>query len=149
MNKPHKTRFASKASRHAHKIDKVRTGKPEGSHRAAVKGAHAARVQRSKAIRDQKRAALLKEKRSSVGSSSAPRVVVLFGLSSSANVRSLAKDLLTIASGDEEKPTSSTVASPTYKLRTTVLEAPYGDLTSCMELAKVHQSKSICHNCFC
>uniref|UniRef100_A0A0E0J120 Bms1-type G domain-containing protein n=1 Tax=Oryza nivara TaxID=4536 RepID=A0A0E0J120_ORYNI len=136
VNKPHKTRFASKASRHAHKIDKVRTGKPEGSHRAAVKGAHAARVQRSKAIRDQKRAALLKEKRSSVGSSSAPRVVVLFGLSSSANVRSLAKDLLTIASGDEEKPTSSTVASPTYKLRTTVLEAPYGDLTSCMELAK-------------
>ncbi|BAF28091.1 uncharacterized protein [Oryza sativa Japonica Group] len=137
VNKPHKTRFASKASRHAHKIDKVRTGKPEGSHRAAVKGARAARVQRSKAIRDQKRAALLKEKRSSVGSSSAPRVVVLFGLSSSANVRSLAKDLLTIASGDEEKPTSSTVASPTYKLRTTVLEAPYGDLTSCMELAKV------------
>uniref|UniRef100_A0A0D3HKT3 Bms1-type G domain-containing protein n=1 Tax=Oryza barthii TaxID=65489 RepID=A0A0D3HKT3_9ORYZ len=136
VNKPHKTRFASKASRHAHKIDKVRTGKPEGSHRAAVKGARAARVQRSKAIRDQKRAALLKEKRSSVGSSSAPRVVVLFGLSSSANVRSLAKDLLTIASGDEEKPTSSTVASPTYKLRTTVLEAPYGDLTSCMELAK-------------
>jgi pre-rRNA-processing protein TSR1 len=51
VNKPHKTRFASKASRHAHKIDKVRTGKPEGSHRAAVKGARAARVQRSKAVR--------------------------------------------------------------------------------------------------
>ncbi|KAG8091465.1 hypothetical protein GUJ93_ZPchr0012g21725 [Zizania palustris] len=137
VNKPHKTRFASKASRHAHKIDKVRTGKPEGSHRAAVKGARAARVQRSKAIRDQKRAALLKEKRSSVGSLSAPRVIVLFGLSSSANVRPLAKELLTIASGEEGKQTSSTVASPTYKLRTTVLQAPYGDLMSCMELAKV------------
>ncbi|XP_006663372.1 pre-rRNA-processing protein TSR1 homolog [Oryza brachyantha] len=136
VNKAHKTRFASKASRHAHKIDKVKTGKPEGSHRAAVKGARAARVQRSKAFRDQKRAALLKEKRSSVGSSSAPRVIVLFGLSSLANVRPLAEELLTIASG-EGNPTSSTVASNTYKLRTTVLQAPYGDLTSCMELAKV------------
>ncbi|TVU30228.1 hypothetical protein EJB05_21838 [Eragrostis curvula] len=137
VNKPHKTRFASKASRHAHKIDKVRGGKTETSHRAAVKGARAARVQRSKAIRDQKRAALLKEKRSSTGSSSAPRVIVLVGLSSSANVGSLADDLLTFAGGGDGKPTSSTVASPTYKIRTTVLQAPYGDLTSCMELAKV------------
>jgi pre-rRNA-processing protein TSR1 len=52
VNKAHKTRFASKASRHAHKIDKVRSGKPESSHRAAVKGARAARIQQSKAIRD-------------------------------------------------------------------------------------------------
>ncbi|KAL6859404.1 hypothetical protein ACP4OV_017663 [Aristida adscensionis] len=136
VNKPHKTRFASKASRHAHKIDKVRSGKPESSHRAAVKGARAARVQRSKAIRDQKRSALLKEKRSAVGSSSAPRVIVLVGLSSSANVRPLANDLLTYLGGDGE-PALSTVASPSYKLRTTVLQAPYGDLTACMELAKV------------
>ncbi|KAK3129271.1 hypothetical protein QOZ80_6BG0475740 [Eleusine coracana subsp. coracana] len=137
VNKPHKTRFASKASRHAHKIDKVRGGKPETSHRAAVKGARAARVQRSKAIRDQKRAALLKEKRSSTGSSSAPRVIVLVGLSLSADIGSLAEDLLTFVGSGDGKPTSSTVASPTYKLRTTVLQAPHGDLTSCMELAKV------------
>uniref|UniRef100_A0ACD6ANC2 Uncharacterized protein n=1 Tax=Avena sativa TaxID=4498 RepID=A0ACD6ANC2_AVESA len=137
VNKAHKTRFASKASRHSHKIDKVRSGKAEGSHRATVKGARNARVQRSKAIRDQKRAALLKEKRSSSGSSSAPRVIVLCGLSSSANVGPLAEDLLTFAAGGDEKLTSSTVASPTYKLRTTVLQAPYGDLASCMELAKV------------
>lgn len=137
VNKPHKSRFASKASRHAHKIDKVRSGKPEGGHRAAIKGARAARVQRSKAIRDQKRAALLKEKRSSIGSSSAPRVIVLFGLSSSANVKPLAEDLLTFAAGGDGKSTSSTVASPTFKLRTTVLQAPYGDLISCMELSKV------------
>ncbi|CAN6340232.1 unnamed protein product [Urochloa humidicola] len=137
VNKAHKTRFASKASRHAHKIDKVRSGKPESSHRAAVKGARAARIQQSKAIRDKKRAALLKEKRSSIGSHGAPRVIVLVGLSSSANVGSLAKDILTFAEGGDGRLRSSTVASPTYKLRTTVLQAPYGDLSSCMELAKV------------
>ncbi|KAM0915889.1 hypothetical protein ACQ4PT_010544 [Festuca glaucescens] len=152
VNKPHKTRFASKASRHSHKIDK-RSGRPEGSHRAAIKGARNARVQRSKAIRDQKRAALLKEKRTSSGSSSPPRVIVLCGLSSSANVRPLAEDLLTNAAGGDEKLTSSTVASPTYKLRTTVLQAPYGDLVSCMELAKVADllafvvsANSLCNN---
>ncbi|TYK24600.1 pre-rRNA-processing protein TSR1-like protein [Cucumis melo var. makuwa] len=32
---------------------------------------------------------------------------------------------------------SSTVASSEYKLRATVLKAPYGDLQSCMEMAKV------------
>jgi len=136
VNKAHKSRFASKASRHAHKIDKVRSGKSETSHRAAVKGARAARIQQSKAIRDKKRAALLKEKRSSNGPSSAPRVIVLVGLSSLANAGSLAKDLLAFAEGGDGKLKSSTVASPTYKLRTTVLQAPYGDLTACMELAK-------------
>ena len=75
VNKAHKSRFASKASRHAHKIgeysfslvpvssppsathhclhllpDKVRSGKSETSHRAAVKGARAARIQQSKAV---------------------------------------------------------------------------------------------------
>ena len=45
---------------------------------------------------------------------------VLVGLSSSSNVGSLAKDLLTFAEGCDGKLRSSTVASPTYKLRTTV-----------------------------
>lgn len=137
---------------------------------------------------------------------------VLCGLSSSANVGPLAQDLLTFAAGGDEKPTSSTVASPTFKLRTTVslvgtkmhvtvlasfcfmfghewashncqycilgvyslflyictcvnfsvqfflfiqfhclifmifvkvLQAPYGDLASCMELAKVCSSTKL------
>ncbi|KAJ3697066.1 hypothetical protein LUZ61_000771 [Rhynchospora tenuis] len=138
VNKPHKTRFASKASRHVHRTSslsaKGKIGKSEGGHRAAVKGARAARIQKSKSIRDQKRAALLKEKRSSV---SAPRVVVLFGLSSYANVNSVKKDLLQLLSGDDRQPTSNTIASSAYRLRTTVLEAPYGDLVACMEMAKV------------
>lgn len=45
---------------------------------------------------------------------------VLVGLSSLANVGSLAKDLLAFAEGGDGKLESSTVASPTYKLRTTV-----------------------------
>jgi pre-rRNA-processing protein TSR1 len=45
---------------------------------------------------------------------------VLVGLSSSANVGSLAKDLLALAEGSDGKLKSSTVASPTYKFRTTV-----------------------------
>lgn len=45
---------------------------------------------------------------------------VLVGLSSSADVGSLAKDLLTFAEGGDRKLRYSTVASPTYKLRTTV-----------------------------
>ncbi|KAL6910017.1 hypothetical protein ACP4OV_001275 [Aristida adscensionis] len=44
--------------------------------------------------------------------------MVLVGLSSSANVRPLVNDLLTYLGGDEE-PALSTVASPSYKLRTT------------------------------
>jgi pre-rRNA-processing protein TSR1 len=80
---------------------------------------------------------LLKEKRPSNGPLSAPRVIVLVGLSSLANVGSLAKDLLAFAEGGDGKLKSSAVACPTYKLRTTVLQAPYGDLTTCIELAKV------------
>ncbi|XP_020108456.1 pre-rRNA-processing protein TSR1 homolog [Ananas comosus] len=139
VNKPHKTRFASKASRHAHKTsvsDKSRIAKPD-AHRAAVKGARAARIQRNKAIRDQKRAALLNEKRASSGSASPPRVVVLFGLSSDANTNLVAKDLLTLSLEEDREPNGTTIASSFYKLRMTVLEAPYGDLLSCMELAKV------------
>ncbi|KAF3338094.1 Pre-rRNA-processing protein TSR1 [Carex littledalei] len=139
VNKSHKTRYASKSSRHAHRTAslsaKAKIGKSDGGHRAAVKGTRAARVQKSKAIRDQKRAALLKEKRSSV--SAPPRVVVLFGLSSNANATSVKKDLLQLLSGDDGQPTSDTIASSAYRLRTTVLEAPYGDLVACMEMAKV------------
>ncbi|RRT73154.1 hypothetical protein BHE74_00039239 [Ensete ventricosum] len=74
VNKAHKSRFASKASRQIHRTsrtDKSRIAKPD-SHRSAVKGARAARIQRSKT----KRAALLKDKRASTGSASPPRVVV-------------------------------------------------------------------------
>ncbi|CAL9115738.1 unnamed protein product [Musa textilis] len=139
VNKAHKSRFASKTSRQIHRTsrtDKSRIAKPD-SHRAAVKGARAARIQRSKTIRNQKRAALLKEKRASTGSASPPRVVVLFDLSSSTNLVKVATDLLTLSSEGDTKPLSNTVAFPTYKFRLTVLEAPHGDLLSCMEMAKV------------
>lgn len=139
VNKAHKRRFACKSSRQVHKTsraDTSRIAKPD-HHRNAVKGARAARVQRSKMIREQKRAALLKEKRTSRGPASSPRVIVLFGLSSSANLNLLARDLLTLLSGEDTEPISTTVASPVYKLRTTVLKAPHGDLLSCMEMAKV------------
>lgn len=138
VNKAHKTRFASKASRQVHRTsgnDKGRIAKPD--HRNAVKGARSARIQRSKMVRDQKRAALLKEKRATKGPSSAPRVIVLCGLSSSVNAKLLAKDLLVLLSGENTESTSATIASPIYKSRTTVLVAPHGDLLSCMEMAKV------------
>ncbi|XP_073116809.1 uncharacterized protein [Elaeis guineensis] len=139
VNKAHKSRFASKASRQVHKTsrtDKKRIAKPD-HHRNAVKGTRAARIQRSKMVRDKKRASQLKEKRISGGQASPPHVIVLFGLTSSANLNLLARDLLTLSSGEDTKPISTTVASPVYKLRTTVLEAPHGDLLSCMEMAKV------------
>ncbi|KAL6011895.1 hypothetical protein ACLOJK_002361 [Asimina triloba] len=114
--------------------DKSRISKPD-SH-GVVKGARAARLQHSKMVREQKRAALLKEKRATSGSTSPPRVIVLFGLSSSARINLLAKDLLALLSADGVQVTSNTVASPTYKLRATILEAPHGDLLSCMEMVK-------------
>ncbi|XP_020261726.1 pre-rRNA-processing protein TSR1 homolog isoform X2 [Asparagus officinalis] len=138
VNKAHKTRFASKASRQVHRTsqsDKGRIAKPD--HRNAVKGARAARIQRNKMVRDKKRVALLKEKRATSGPSSSPRVIVLCGLSSSVNLDLLAKDLLMLLSGEETGATSATIASPIYKFRTTVLVAPYGDLLACMEMAKV------------
>ncbi|XP_010266136.1 PREDICTED: pre-rRNA-processing protein TSR1 homolog isoform X2 [Nelumbo nucifera] len=137
VNKAHKSRFSSKASRQVHKtsrIDKSRISKPE---RNVVTGARAARIQRNKMARDQKRAALLKEKRASSGSSSPPRVIVLFGLSASVKLNAVAKDLLALLSPEGTEASSATVASPNYKLRITVLKAPHGDLLSCMELAKV------------
>ncbi|KAM1377841.1 hypothetical protein FF1_039295 [Malus domestica] len=135
VNKQHKTRFASKSSRNLHKTsEKSRIGKTE---RNVAKGARAARLQRSKMLREQKRAALLKEKRASSGSASPPRVIVLFGLSADANLNSLAEDLLSLLSPQGYEPAFPTVASPEYKLRTTVLKAPHGDLPTCMEMAKV------------
>ncbi|KAM1398258.1 hypothetical protein ACFX2I_015726 [Malus domestica] len=135
VNKQHKTRFASKSSRNLHKTsEKSRIGKPE---RNVTKGARAARVQRSKMLREQKRAAVLKEKRASSGSASPPRVIVLFGLSADANLNSLAGDLLSLLSPQGYEAAFPTVASPEYKLRTTVLKAPHGDLPTCMEMAKV------------
>ncbi|XP_043708636.1 pre-rRNA-processing protein TSR1 homolog isoform X1 [Telopea speciosissima] len=137
INKAHKSRFSSKASRQVHKTsrtDKSRISKPD---RNVTKGARAARIQRNKMVRDQKRAALLKEKRASSASTSPPRVIVLFGLSASVNLDALAKDILALLSPEGTKATSATVASPDYKLRATVLKAPHGDLLTCMEMAKV------------
>ncbi|PPS00752.1 hypothetical protein GOBAR_AA19926 [Gossypium barbadense] len=146
VNKPHKTRFSSKSSRNIHKIshkgcpslfnfnDKNRIAK---SNRNVTQGARAARLQRSKMLREQKKEALLKEKRASSGSASPPRVILLFPLSASVNVSSLAEDILRLLSADVGGAFSSTVVSSEYKLRATVLHAPHGDLLSCMEMAKV------------
>lgn len=137
VNKAHKTRFSSKSSRHVHKTslkDRSKISKP-GSQ--VVKGARAARIQRNKMVQEQKRAALVKEKRALSGSLSPPRVIVLFGLSASVNISSLAEDLLQLLSEDRNVLEFPTVASSEYKLRTTVLKAPHGDLLSCIELAKV------------
>lgn len=137
VNKAHKTRFSSKSTRNLHKIslkDKARAGKLENN---VAKGARAARIQRCKMLREQKRAAVLKEKRASSGSTSPPRVIVLFGLSASANLKSLTEDLLNVLSPEGSGAASSTVVSSEYKLRATVLQAPHGDLLTCMEMAKV------------
>lgn len=135
VNKSHKSRFSSKSSRNLHKTsqkDKSRIGK---SDRNVSKEARTARHQRSKMLREQKRAALIKEKRAS--SSSPPRVIVLFPLSASVKLDSVAADILKLLSTEGVGYVSSTVASPEYRLRATVLQAPYGDLMSCMEMAKV------------
>ncbi|XP_031497725.1 uncharacterized protein LOC116262459 [Nymphaea colorata] len=151
-NKPHKSRFASKSSRHLHKTsnsDKKRAAKPD-IHNAS-KGARAARLQRNKMVRDNKRAEILKEKRALSASNSPPRVIVLFGLSASANLKMLAENLRKILSSysnddmcvedikvDEKQETNiNTFSSPTYKLKLTVMVAPHGDLMSCLEMAKV------------
>ncbi|KAL7613925.1 hypothetical protein Lser_V15G04929 [Lactuca serriola] len=137
VNKSHKTRFASKSSRNVHKTsvkDKSKINKPD---RNAMKGARAARLQRNKMMREQKRAALLKEKRTTSATTSAPRVIVLFGLSASTNVSSLAGDLSALLSNENNTTQFPAVASSEYRLRATVVEAPHGDLMACMEMAKV------------
>ncbi|CAN6927569.1 unnamed protein product [Brassica oleracea] len=143
VNKAHKTRFSSKSSRNLHRTslqgsnnfisfhlqnnlkknlqiesDGGRIGKAEGNH---VKGARAARLQRGKMLREQKRAAVLKEKRASGGSTSAPRVIVLFPLSASVDLNSLGDDVLKLLSNGDGS-SSSTVASSEYKLRATVAD---------------------------
>ncbi|KAJ1427390.1 Ribosome biogenesis protein BMS1/TSR1, C-terminal [Sesbania bispinosa] len=87
--------------------------------------------------REIKWAAILKEKRELSGSRSPPRVIVLFALSASVDLGSLADDLLSLLCKDSSAVLSGTVASPEYKTRITVLKAPHGDLLSCMEMAKV------------
>ncbi|KAG5542786.1 hypothetical protein RHGRI_015784 [Rhododendron griersonianum] len=134
VNKAHKTRFASKSSRNIHKTSLQDKSKISKTDRNVAKGARNARIQRNKMIREQKRAALLKEKRASSASTSPPRVIVLFGLSASVNLNSLSEDIFSLLSAETVFPA---VASPEYKLRTTVLKAPHGDLLSCMEMAKV------------
>ncbi|KAG9440983.1 hypothetical protein H6P81_016837 [Aristolochia fimbriata] len=136
VNKAHKSRYASKSSRDIHRTsgaDKTRIAKSNN----VIKGSRAARMKWSKMMGDQQRAAVLKEKRATGGSSSPPRVIVLFGLSASVNVKALAQDILTVLSPEGAVQKFNTVASPNYKFRTTVLEAPYGDLLSCTEMAKV------------
>lgn len=137
VNKTHKSRFSSKASRSIHKTslkDKSRISKSDHN---VSKGARAARIQRNKMVREQKRATLLKEKRASSGSTTSPRVIVLFGLSATVNLKSLEEDLLKLLSSEDTSTLFPTVASSEYKLRITVLRAPHGDLVSCMEMAKV------------
>ncbi|XP_071697374.1 uncharacterized protein [Rutidosis leptorrhynchoides] len=137
VNKSHKTRFASKSSRNLHKTcvkDKSKISKPD---RNVMKGARAARLQHSKMMRDQKRAALMKEKRTSSGTTSAPRVIVIFGLSALTNVSSVTKDLLASLSNENNGNQFPAIVSSEYRLRATVLEAPHGDLMACMEMAKI------------
>ncbi|CAI9117068.1 OLC1v1018393C2 [Oldenlandia corymbosa var. corymbosa] len=139
-NKQHKSRFASKSSRNAHKVplkEKHKLTKSDGN---VGKGARAVRLQRAKMLRDQSRAELMKQKRSMSGSGAPPRVIVLFGLSSAVNVNSLEDDLLALFSSSlpqRNEVQYPTVASSEYKMRATILKAPYGDLSSCMEMAKV------------
>ncbi|KAG9452918.1 hypothetical protein H6P81_005822 [Aristolochia fimbriata] len=136
VNKAHKSRNASKSSGDIHRTsgaDKTRIAKSNN----VIKGSRTARIEWSKMMRDQKLAAVLKEKGATGGSSSPPCVIVLFGLSASVNVKALAQNLLMVLSPEGAVQKFNTVASPNYKLRTTVLEAPYGDLLSCMEMAKV------------
>ncbi|KAI3957355.1 hypothetical protein MKW98_003076 [Papaver atlanticum] len=137
-NKSHKSRFTCKSSRNnLHKtsgidVKRNRIGKSECH---VGKGAKAARFHHTKMIRAQKRASLSEEKRASNGSGTPPRVIVLFGLTASANVSELKEQLTRLLSPEDANKT--TIASPYYKIRATVLEAPHGDLLACMELAKV------------
>ncbi|CAA2933582.1 pre-rRNA-processing TSR1 homolog [Olea europaea subsp. europaea] len=137
VNKPHKTRFASKSSRNVHKISQKDKSKIAKSERNVAKGAKAARLQRNKMMREQKRAAVLKEKRASSGSRSPPRVIVLFGLSASVNLNAIEEDILALLTGEGNNTVFPAVASMEYKLRATVLKAPHGDILTCMEMAKV------------
>lgn len=107
-------------------------------------------------VRDQKRAALLAERRASSGSTSPPRILVLFALSSNVQLTKLKQNLLSAlasvessefidsesmqtdeVSGHGSEVMLDVIGSTGYKLRLTVMEAPHGDLQSCLEMAKV------------
>lgn len=137
LNKAHKTRFASKSSRNVHKISSQDKYKMAKSDRSVAKGAKAARLQRNKMLREQKRAEILKEKRALSGPTSAPRVIVLFGLSACVNLNAVEEDILSLLAEERNTTTFPAVVSSEYKLRATVLKAPHGDLVTCMEMAKV------------
>jgi pre-rRNA-processing protein TSR1 len=163
-NKVHKTKFASKSSRNAHKLAGG-TSSTNGSQRAAAKSApngqraRDLRLQRNKNIRDHKRATVLAEKRAGKGISCAPRILAVVALSSSVNVEELKRLLVSAASSDEvagisaqaaddametEGPATAkdmsgltTIAISRFKLRLSVMEAPGDDLQACLEVAKV------------
>ncbi|KAI3776528.1 hypothetical protein L1987_46314 [Smallanthus sonchifolius] len=130
VNKSHKTRFGSKSSRNIRQsLDKRKISKPD---RNVVKGARAVRLQRNKMMREQKRATLLKEKRASSGTTSAPRVMVLFGLSASTSVSSLAADLLALLSNGNTGILLPAVASSEYRRRATIALTLSGVKIHCM-----------------
>nr|GEU53160.1 pre-rRNA-processing protein TSR1 homolog [Tanacetum cinerariifolium] len=101
-----------------------------------TKGAQIVLLQRNKMMREQKRATLLKEKKASSRTAFAPHVIVLFGLSASANVRPLAQDLLLLLSNENNGALLPVVMSSQYTLRATVLEAPHDDFMACLEMTK-------------
>ncbi|KAL6557908.1 hypothetical protein OROMI_018258 [Orobanche minor] len=93
-------------------------------------------------MREQKRATILEKKRALSGPSSPPRVIIslcylLFGLSACVNLNAVEEDILSLLSEEGNTTAFPVVASSEYKLRTTVLKAPQGDLVACMEMAKV------------
>jgi len=159
-NKSHKTRFASKSSRNAHKLsgEKV-AGKGPARVIPTGQAARDIRLQRNKNIREQKRAGVLAEKRASSSSSSAPRILALVGLSSRVSVEALKDRLLAACNAGEISATSGqnvdameteasvvqenkelgllTIVVPRFKLRLTIIEALRDGLQACLEVAKV------------
>lgn len=96
------------------------------------------------------------ERRASSGSTSPPRILVLFALSSNVQLTKLKQNLLSAlasvessefidsesmqtdeVSGHGSEVMLDVIGSTGYKLRLTVMEAPHGDLQSCLEMAKV------------
>lgn len=160
-NKAHKTRFASKSSRNAHKLAAGEKVIGKGPARVPLPGqaARDIRLQRNKNIREQKRAGVLAEKRATSSSSSAPRILALVGLSAKANVEALKDRILSACRTEEANGTtgqndnsmdmdsavvresketgSITVVVPRFKLRLTIIQAPRNDLQGCLEVAKV------------
>ncbi|GJX80316.1 probable methyltransferase PMT24 [Tanacetum coccineum] len=72
---------------------------------------------------------------------SASHVIVLFGLSASANVSPLAHDLLLVLSNEDNGAPLPVVVSYEYTLRAMVLETPHGDLMACLEMTNACMHK--------